>query len=153
VLRVIREILAFRPAGRGTDLAQAVDYLNRVQSRRAVAFVISDFQVNDGEVVRRKLRVVSKRHDVIALGLRDPREQELPAVGLVELRDAETGELALVDTFDRNVRDAYAIKARQRMESLRRLLRLANVDHVEIRCEADYLLPLVKFFRMRERRI
>ncbi|HUI08525.1 MAG TPA: DUF58 domain-containing protein [Verrucomicrobiae bacterium] len=153
VLRVVREILAYQPVGRGTNLTLALDYLNRVQSRRAVTFVVSDFQVGDEDAVRRKLRVASKRHDVIALSLRDPREDEFPAVGLVELRDAETGERALVDTFDRNVRNEYAAKARQRLEALRRLLRRAGVDQVEIRCEADYLLPLIKFFRMRERRI
>ena len=90
VLRVIREILAFQPKGRGTNLRAALDYLNHVQSRRAVTFVLSDFQVEDEEAVRKKLRVASKRHDVVALSLRDPREEELPAVGLVELRDSET---------------------------------------------------------------
>jgi uncharacterized protein (DUF58 family) len=153
VLRVIREILAFQPKGRGTNFELALDYLNHVQRRRAVTFVLSDFQVNDDELVRKKLRVASKRHDVIALSLRDPREEELPSVGLVELRDAETGERVLVDTFDRNVRDGFAAKARVRLETLRRLLRSASVDHVEIRCEADYMLPLIKFFKMRERRI
>jgi uncharacterized protein (DUF58 family) len=153
VLRVVREILAFQPKGRGTNLPLAVDYLNHVQSRRAVTFVLSDFQVADEESVRKKLRVASKRHDVVALSLHDPREEELPAVGLVELRDAETGERALVDTFDRNVRDGFAAQARLRLEALRRMLRSASVDHVEIRCEADYMLPLIKFFRMRERRI
>jgi uncharacterized protein (DUF58 family) len=153
VLRVIREILAFQPKGRGTNLTMALDYLNHVQSRRAVTFVLSDFQVGDEESVRKKLRVASKRHDVVALSLRDPREEELPAVGLLDLRDAETDERALVDTFDQDVREKFAAKARLRLESLRRLLRSANVDHVEIRCEADYMLPLIKFFRMRERRI
>ena len=153
VLRVVREILAFQPKGRGTNLTQALDYLNHVQTRRAVTFVLSDFQVNDEEVVRKKLRVASKRHDVVALSLRDPREEELPAVGLVELRDAETGEHVLVDTFDRGVREGFTAKARARFEALRRLLRSASVDHVEIRCEADYMLPLIKFFKMRERRI
>jgi uncharacterized protein (DUF58 family) len=153
VLRVIREILAFQPKGRGTNLKAALDYLNHVQSRRAVTFVLSDFQVEDEEAVRKKLRVASKRHDVVALSLRDPREEELPAVGLVELRDAETDERALVDTFDRNVREQFAAKSRLRMEALRRMLRSASVDHVEIRCETDYMLPLIKFFKMRERRI
>ncbi len=153
VLRVIREILAFQPRGRGTNLELALDYLNHVQRRRAVTFVLSDFQVDDDELVRKKLRVASKRHDVVALSLRDPREEELPAVGLVELRDAETGERVLVDTFDRNVRDGFAAKGRARLETLRLLLRSASVDHVEIRCEADYMLPLIKFFKMRERRI
>lgn len=153
VLRVIREILAFQPKGRGTNLKAALDYLNHVQSRRAVTFVLSDFQVQDEETVRKKLRVASKRHDVVALSLRDPREEELPAVGLVELRDAETDEWVLVDTFDRNVREQFAAKSRLRLEALRRLLRSASVDHVEIRCETDYMLPLIKFFKMRERRI
>ena len=153
VLRVIREILAFQPKGRGTNLTRALDYLNHVQRRRAVTFVLSDFQVGDEELVRKKLRVASKRHDVVALSLRDPREEELPVVGLVELRDAETGERVLVDTFDRNVREGFAAKARARLETLRRLLRSASVDHVEIRCETDYMQPLIKFFRMRERRI
>ena len=153
VLRVIREILAFQPKGRGTNLKAALDYLNHVQSRRAVTFVLSDFQVPDEETVRKKLRVASKRHDVVALSLRDPREEELPAVGLVELRDAETDERALVDTFDRKVREEFALKSRLRLEALRRMLRSASVDHVEIRCETDYMLPLIKFFKMRERRI
>jgi uncharacterized protein (DUF58 family) len=153
VLRVIREILAFQPKGRGTNLKAALDYLNHVQTRRAVTFVLSDFQVEDEEAVRKKLRVASKRHDVVALSLRDPREEELPAVGLVELRDAETDERALVDTFDRNVREQFAAKSRLRLEALRRMLRSASVDHVEIRCETDYMLPLIKFFKMRERRI
>ncbi|MGD0060256.1 MAG: DUF58 domain-containing protein [Verrucomicrobiia bacterium] len=153
VLRVVREILAFQPQGRGTDLQQALDYHNRVQPRRAVTFVVSDFQMTDEESVRKKLRVASKRHDVIALSLRDPREEELPAVGLIELRDAETGERALVDTFDRRVREGFAAKARERLEALRRLLRSASVDQVEIRSDADYVLPLIQFFSMRERRI
>lgn len=152
-LRVIREVLAFRPQGRGTDLGLALDYLTRVQRRRAVTFVISDFQVADEALARKKLRVASKRHDVVALSLRDLREEELPAVGLLELVDAETGERVLVDTFDAGVRQKFAAGAKARLEGLRALLRSAAVDHVDIRCDQDYMLPLIKFFRMRERRI
>ena len=150
VLRVIREILAFEPQGRGTNLKGALDYLNHVQSRRAVCFLLSDFQ---DENFLKQLRVAGKRHDVVALSLRDPREEELPAVGLLELRDVETGNRVMVDTFDRNVRERFAVQARARLESLRALLRSAAVDHVEIRCDADYMLPLIRFFRMRERRV
>jgi uncharacterized protein (DUF58 family) len=150
VLRVIREILAFEPQGSGTDLSLALDYLNHVQRRRAVCFLLSDFQ---DENFLKQLRVAGKRHDVVALSLRDPREEELPPVGLVELRDAETGEHALVDTLDWNVREQFAAHARRRLETLRQLLRSAAVDHVQIRCDADYMLPLIRFFRMRERRI
>src|SRR5206468_2676840 len=112
VLRVIREILAFMPRGRGTDLSVALDYLNKVQSRRAVCFLLSDFQ-DDG--FRKQLQVAGKHHDLVALSLRDPREEELPTVGLVELRDAETGERALVDTFNRVVRDEFASRAQARL--------------------------------------
>ena len=149
VLRVVREILAFQPTGTGTNLAQTFDYLNRVQRRRAVTFVLSDFQDAGFE---KKLRLAGKRHDVVALSLRDLREEELPAVGLVELRDAETGAHAVVDTFDRQVRATFAGKAKARLEALRGKFRSASVDHVEIRTDADYMRPLVKFFRMRERR-
>jgi uncharacterized protein (DUF58 family) len=149
VLRVIREILAFRPQATGTNIAGALDYLNSVQRRRAVCFLLSDFQ---DKSFLTQLRVTGKRHDVVALSLRDPREDELPPVGLLELRDAETGERALVDTFDRRVRQAFAQRATARLAKLRELLRSAAVDHIEIRCDTDYMLPLVKFFRMRERR-
>jgi len=149
VLRVIREILAFQPKGRGTDLSLALDYLSRVQTKRAVCFVLSDFQ---DEEFRKKLQMAGRRHDLVALSLRDPREEVLPPVGVVELRDAETGERALVDTFDRRVRDEFALKAKERWESLRRMFRSSAVDHVEIRCDQDYMMPLMKFFRMRERR-
>ena len=153
VLRVVREILAFQPKGKGTDLVRALDYLNRVQTKRAVTFVLSDFQVADQVAVRKKLQVAGKRHDVVALSVRDPREEELPAVGLVELRDAETGARTLVDTFNATIRGNFATLAKARWEEVRRMFRAAAVDHVEIRCDADYMMPLIKFFRMRERRI
>jgi len=149
VLRVVREILAFQPTGRGTNIAGALDYLNRVQHRRAVTFVLSDFQDTGFD---KKLRLAGKRHDIVALNLRDPREEELPAVGLVELRDVETGERALVDTFDRQVRAAFAKRAKTRLAALVETFRQASVDQVEIHTDWDYMLPLVKFFRMRGRR-
>jgi uncharacterized protein (DUF58 family) len=150
VLRVIREILAFEPQGTGTDLGLALDYLNHVQRRRAVCFLLSDFQ---DEEFQKQLRVAGKRHDMVALSLRDPREETLPAIGLVELRDAETGQHVLVDSFDREVREAFAQEARQRLHALRQTFRSTAVDQVEIRCDEDYMRPLVRFFRMRERRI
>ena len=150
VLRVIREILAFQPQATGTDIGQALDYLNHVQRRRAVSFLVSDFQDED---FQRKLRVTGQRHDVIALSIRDPREEELPAVGLLELRDAETGQRAMVDTFDRQVRAAFSQKAQERLDMLRQVFRSTAVDKVEIRTDSDYMQPLIKFFRMRERRI
>jgi uncharacterized protein (DUF58 family) len=153
VLRVIREVLAFTPQGRGTDLPLALDYLNRVQPRRAVCFLLSDFLVPRPIDLQKQLRMASRRHDLVALSLHDPREESLPSVGLVELVDAETGHRALVDTGSRKVRDTFATRARERLETLRNLLRGAAVDHVEIRTDTDYMMPLIRFFRMRERRI
>jgi len=149
VLRVVREILAFQPTGHGTNIAGALDYLNRVQHRRAVTFVLSDFQDTGFD---KKLRLAGKRHDIVVLNLCDPREEELPAVGLVELRDAETGERAVVDTFDRQVRAAFADRANARLTRLVETFRSASVDQIEIHTDRDYILPLVKFFRMRGRR-
>jgi uncharacterized protein (DUF58 family) len=150
VLRVIREILAFEPKGRGTKLSLALDYLNRVQTRRAVCFVLSDFQDKD---FWKQLQVAGKRHDLVALSLRDPREEELPAVGLVELYDAETDKRVVLDTFDRTVRESFAKKATERRDAMRQLFRSTAVDQIEIRCDQDYMLPLIRFFRMRERRV
>ena len=150
VLRVVREILAFQPTGTGTNLTKALDYLNRVQPKRAVTFVLSDFQDTGFE---KKLRLAGRRHDVIALSLRDPREAELPAVGLVELRDAETGAQAVVDTFDPQVRATFAARASARLVWLQGVFRSASVDQIEIRTDIDYMRSLVKFFRMRERRV
>lgn len=150
VLRVVREILAFQPKGHGTDLRRALDYLNHVQRKRAVCFLLSDFQDKD---FQKPLRVAGKRHDLVALSLRDPREEELPAVGLLELRDAETGERALVDTFDRGARDQFTRRARERWSTLEQAFRTSGVDRIEIRCDEDYMRPLIRFFRMRERRV
>lgn len=150
VLRVVREILAFQPKGHGTDLCHALDYLNHVQRKRAVCFLLSDFQDKD---FQKPLRVAGKRHDLVALSLRDPREEQLPAVGLLELRDAETGERALVDTFDGGARDQFTRRARERWSTLVQTFRTSGVDQIEIRCDEDYMRPLIRFFRMRERRV
>ena len=105
VLRVIRELLYFRPTRRGTDIGAALDYLNRVTRRKSVVFLVSDFVASGYE---RALRVAGRRHDLVAVALQDPRETALPDVGIVELEDAETGEEILVDTSDPVVRDSFA---------------------------------------------
>src|SRR5205809_77978 len=122
VLRLIRDVLFFQPKHRGTSLREGLDYLNRVLHRRAIIFLLSDFLDRDFE---KSLKRTGRRHDLIAIRISDPREQELPAVGLLELEDAETGERLLVDTASRHVREAFAQAARQRQESLRQLARQA----------------------------
>jgi uncharacterized protein (DUF58 family) len=150
VLRVIREVLYAQPAGRGTDLAQALEYLNRVTRRHTVTFLVSDFAAGG---YRMPLTVAGKRHDVVAVAVGDRREEELPRVGLVELEDTETGERLLLDTGSARVRREYAARARERREGLERMFRKAGVDSIAVRTGEPYVDALLRFFRMRERRM
>lgn len=150
VYRVIREILQFEPSGRGTNLATALEYLNRITHRRTVTFIVSDFLAEGYE---RALRVANRRHDLVALALSDPRELELPDAGLVLLEDAESGELHVVDTSSAAYRTRFASANAARLEALRDRLRSYGVDHVVIDATASYVLPLLQFFRMREQRL
>lgn len=149
VLRVIREILSFQPGRAGTDIAQALDYVGRVQAKRAVVFLISDFQAEGFE---RALRVLGRRHDMIAVTIGDPRELSLPDVGLLELEDAETGEVVLIDTGDPEVRRQYERLGRETASKLAGIFRSMGVDQIEIRTGRDYVRDLIKFFKKRERR-
>ncbi|MGV3533117.1 MAG: DUF58 domain-containing protein [Chthoniobacteraceae bacterium] len=148
-LRLIREILFFEPKGKGTDPGQALSYLNRVVTRRSVAFLISDFQAPD---FTKELSVTSRRHDLIAIPVVDPREEELPDIGRVILEDAETGEQIQVDTSNRGVRAAYLRRVQQRNADLGRMFRQRRIDTIELRTNQDYVPALRAFFRNRERR-
>ena len=148
-LRLIREILFFEPRGRGTVPAQALHYLNRVLTRRAVVFLISDFQAKNFD---RELGITARRHDLIALPVSDPWEQSLGDVGIVVLEDAETGEQIEVDMGDAAVRDAYAHLVERRREELDHSFRRKRIDSIPLRTDVDYLPALQTFFRTRERR-
>jgi uncharacterized protein (DUF58 family) len=150
VLRLIRDILFFEPAHRGTSLREGLDYLNRVLRRRVIVFLLSDFLDRDFE---RSLKRTGRRHDLIAIRITDPREEELPAVGLLDLEDAETGRRLLVDTNSKQVRDQYAAAARQRRQLLRQVMRSARVDFVEVSTDGGHLDELIRFFKLRERRL
>jgi uncharacterized protein (DUF58 family) len=149
VLRVIREVLSLRPGGRGTDIAAALEHLARVTKRRCVVFVVSDFH-DPG--CRQALRIAARRHDEIAVVLEDPREAALPAVGLVELEEAETGARYVVDTGSARVREAFARQAAAARQARDRMLRAADVDTIVVDTERPYTEALLRFFRMRERR-
>jgi uncharacterized protein (DUF58 family) len=155
VLRLIREALAAEPVGRSTDLAVALDFLARVQRKRAVVFVVSDFlfPVDDAGWPR-VLRRVGRRHDVIAAVLTDPATRALPNAGLLRLRDPETGVAAWVDTGSRRVRDAYARAMAAHDQRLTEAFRRASVDviRVDLAPGVDVAEPILRFFRMRERR-
>jgi uncharacterized protein (DUF58 family) len=150
VLRVIRELLYFEPARRGTDVSLALDYLNRVTRRHAVVFLVSDFLDEDYE---RRLTLANRRHDLVAVSVTDPRELELPCIGLIELEDAETGEVTVIDTWSRRAARRYARQAERQADKRRRLFRRLGVDAIEINTGRPYVPELIKFFRMRERRL
>lgn len=150
VLRVIRDVLFFEPQHRGTSLAEGLDFLNRVQRRRAVVFLFSDF-MDDG--YERALKRAARRHDLIAVSLNDPLESELPATGFLQLADAETGQHFLLDAGSRAVREAYQSASRRRREDLRQFLRATRTDLIEVSTDGGHLDALTGFFRQRERRL
>jgi len=149
VLRLVRDLLSLRPARPGTDIAAAVGYLQRALRRRAIVFLISDFLDEGFEAA---LRPAARRHDIIALMLSDPRELELPAVGLIEAEDAETGERVWLDADDPLVRQRYAHEAASAREARRRTLASLGLDVVEISTDGSYVAPLLSYFQARARR-
>jgi uncharacterized protein (DUF58 family) len=150
VLRVIREVLYFQPRGRATDISLALEYLNKVTRRQTVSFLVSDFKTSGFE---KALKIASKRHDLIAVMVSDPREKSLPATGLVSLRDAETGEEILVDTSDKDLRRRFREGTSKEEEEILKVFRSDDVDCIQVSTDQPYELALLRFFRRRERRI
>jgi uncharacterized protein (DUF58 family) len=149
VLRVIREILFFRPTGRGTRITAALEFAARVHRRRAVIFLISDFRDADFE---RGLLVLSRRHDVVAIRVSDAFERALRGAGVVELLDPETGERVLCDLSDSRLARSYAGHRRDRDLRLEEIFRRTGVDMIDVETGGDYVAPLRSFFAARERR-
>lgn len=149
-LRLIREMLYFEPKRHGTNLAHALDYLNKVVPRRAVVFMVSDFFTSDEFV--KPLTVTAKRHDLVAMPVVDPGEEELPSIGIVTLQDAETGEQIDINTSNRAVANAFAAIEEKRHADLARTFRQRRIDVISLRTDRDYLIPLRSFFETRERR-
>ena len=149
VLRVIREVLYFEPRRSGTDIPSAMRFMNGVTRRRAVTFLVSDFMADGFEA---PLRIAARRHDVIGVVVSDPREETLPNVGLVCVRDAETGQETLIDTGDPAIRNAYAREAAERARKRDQILQRTRVDTIQVRTDRPYVDEIYRFFRMRERR-
>jgi uncharacterized protein (DUF58 family) len=150
VLRLIRDVLFYQPQHRGTSLRAGLDYLNRVLHRRSIVFLLSDFLDRDFDG---PLKRTGRRHDLVAVRITDPGEEELPAVGLLEVEDAESGRRMLVDTGSGAARSAYRADAAARREALVRLARAALADLVEVSTDGSHLDALINFFRLRERRL
>ena len=150
VMRVVTEILNADPQGEGTDLGVALDLLGGIGKRRTVAFLISDFIADQYE---KPLKVVSAKHDLIPIQIVDPREEELPDVGLALVEDLETGELVEVDTSDLDVRAEYARETLRQRAAREHLFRRLQLDHVTVSTDRDFVRPLTELFRLRQRRL
>lgn len=149
VWRIIQEILTFDPEHKGTDLGMALEYAGHILRKKTVLFLISDFLAEDYE---HPLRLASKRHDITAIHVQDPWEKALPDIGLIEMEDAETGELQLIDTSDKHVREHFQKEAQRTQEATQESLRRAGIAEVEISTEGSIISPLMRYFKKRDRR-
>jgi uncharacterized protein (DUF58 family) len=149
-LRIIRDLLAFEPTGRGTDLGGALRYAGRLLRHRSIVVVLSDFRAADWE---EPLRRMARRHEVVAITVDDPREYSLPEAGWIELADAETGERTLIDTSHAATRLAVAMRAEEARLRRARTLSRVQVDHVQLRTDRPYAEALHRAFAARARRL
>jgi uncharacterized protein (DUF58 family) len=149
VLKLIRQLVSAEPVARDTNLQSALDFLNRVQKRRAVVFLLSDFLA---PAARHSLSVANRRHDLVAVTVEDPREEVLPEVGFIALKDAETGAVVELDARHPQVRELFRGQAAARRQQLDESFKKIGVDRLAIRTDADYQQSFRRFFHMRERR-
>ena len=151
ILMIIRELVGFVPESNGTAISEAVRYLTGVNKKRCTAFLLSDFinSKRDDEALNDALKIATSRHDIIALKVSDPREKEMPNVGIVELQDAETGRKVWVDTASRAVRKHYAEAWSEREAKMREVLLHNRIDIADISTDSDYVAELIKLFKQR----
>jgi uncharacterized protein (DUF58 family) len=152
VLRLVRELLAFEPQGKGTDIRLALENVNQILKRRSIIFLVSDF-VADPHSYRQAMAITNRRHDLIAVDLQDPLETDLADVGLLALEDPETGEIAWADTGSRQWQAAFRKQVAMLEQSKARAFRQSSVDRIDIGTDEDYAGPLTAFFQERARRI
>lgn len=149
VLRIIRELLSFKPEGKGTNIKAALEYMNNAIKKRSIVFFISDFMDTGYEKI---LKIVGKKHDFIAIALNDEREINLPKVGLIRLHDAETGEERYIDTAGREFQKWFIKSRIASMAYRKELFMKSRLDAITIQTNQSYIKPLIDFFRLRERR-
>ncbi len=149
MLRLIRELLYFKNPHKKTNISAALDYIAKVIRKKATIFLVSDFIEAD---FKKPLSLLNKRHDVIAVPVRDKAEIEIPNVGVIELTDAETGEIVVVDTSSRSFREKYKTESSEQFGGLKSVLRSCKVDCISITTDKSYIKDLIEFFRMRHRR-
>jgi uncharacterized protein (DUF58 family) len=149
VLRLIRELLTTEPEGTGTDIGEALSYVNRLLNRKAIVVMASDFQ---DEKFDKQMKITSRKHDLVNIFINDRLENELPDLGLMPLKDAETGSSTLVDTSSKKVREAYRSKRARRKEMQRNKFMRMKIDTVELNTNESYVRPLMNFFHRRMHR-
>ncbi len=147
VLRIIRDLLYFEPEGQHTDISLAFQHLDRVTTRKCVVFVVSDFQDTNYE---QPMRIARRRHDVIPITITDPREVNLPNVGIIELVDAETGKTVVVDTANKRLREQFTTAAITTADTRTEQFRRSNIDAIDVTAGQSFIDPLQKFFRKRK---
>lgn len=146
ILRIIRELLDFTPDTSGTNIGLALQYLTNILKKKAICFVLSDFQAMDYEIA---LKIASKKHDIIGFRISDPREAELPDIGLMRIRDPETGETGWIDTHDREAMASYKLKFRQNKDAFYRHFKKSKTGIIDMNIEDSYVLALLQFFKKR----
>ncbi|MTI87567.1 MAG: DUF58 domain-containing protein [Balneolaceae bacterium] len=149
VLRLIRELYTTEPTGHGTDIGDALSYINRLLHRRAIVVLASDFQDQDFE---KQLRITNQKHDLVSLVISDHLEDELPHMGVVTLKDAETGREKLIDTSSKKVREVYKTRRQQQKKNLHEMLLKMKIDSIEVQTNQSYIEPLMNFFQRRVNR-
>ena len=145
ILRIIRELIAFEPENKGTNVGEALRYFNNV-IKKEVSVLSSDFIAQNFDA---PLKIANKKHDLVAIKIHDLREEELPNVGLVQMKDAETEEIKWIDTSNKGIRDSYRNNYLENEKSINQLFRTSGVDTIQLRTDKDYIKPLIQFFKRR----
>ena len=149
VWNIIRTILNYQPEGRLTDLNIPLEYLLKIQKRKCIAFLISDFQATNYET---NVKLASQKHDLVAISISDPREKDLPKIGLINLRDSESGETLLIDTDNREMTKLLTSYEREKRGEFKKLFRSIGVDTIEIDTDGSLVEPIIRYFKIREKR-
>ena len=148
-MRIIRELIDFKPKHSNTNIAEALRFFTNAIKKRSIAFLISDFEDQGFD---KALEVASRKHDVVALRVYDEREDQLPNIGLVEAKDPETGEITWIDTSNSQIRERYANMRKHHQRYLRDVFTRCGIDNISIHTAQDYVPPLIRLFQIRERR-
>ena len=149
VWNIIRTILNYQPEGRLTDLNIPLEYLLKIQKRKCIAFLISDFQATNYET---NVKLARQKHDLVAISISDPREKDLPKIGLINLRDSESGETLLIDTDNREMTKLLTSYEREKRREFKKLFRSIGVDTIEIDTDGSLVEPIIRYFKIREKR-